>query len=193
MAAWVCGGCGSAYSVGAPQCPHCGRTDYTEDSLLEDAPEVVPGPPAAAPATTPGPGSTQPGNSPESSAPDDGGVPSAGISSSTSESRPDRSSTTTPSGPLSPAPTTESPSQTPLLSKPPADVSSSAGSTDGSTPATGSGPSGSDLGPPPLRAPKAEWVEHAVTAGVVPPDEVADMTKAEIVEQVTAPAEGDGS
>jgi len=44
-------------------------------------------------------------------------------------------------------------------------------------------PAGSE--PPPLRAPKQDWVEHAVAAGAVAPEEAADMTKAEIVEQVS--------
>lgn len=46
---------------------------------------------------------------------------------------------------------------------------------------------------PPVRAPKQEWADHAVAAGVAAPEEVADMTKAEIVEQVreAAPAAPD--
>ena len=77
--------------------------------------------------------------------PDEGGDdPSPGISSSTSESKPDKSSTTTPSGPPSPAPTTVSPSPRPRSRVTPPVSSSSADSTDGSTPATGSGQSGSD-------------------------------------------------
>ncbi len=73
-----------------------------------------------------------------------GGQPSAGTSSSTSASKPGKSSTTTPSGPPSPAPTTESPSSTPPPPETPAESSFSAGSTDGSTPATGSGQSDSE-------------------------------------------------
>lgn len=30
MAAWVCAGCTTTYSVGAPRCPHCGSTEYAE-------------------------------------------------------------------------------------------------------------------------------------------------------------------
>lgn len=30
MAAWVCDSCTAVYSVGAPCCPHCRATDYTE-------------------------------------------------------------------------------------------------------------------------------------------------------------------
>jgi hypothetical protein len=46
--------------------------------------------------------------------------------------------------------------------------------------------------PPPLRAPKQDWAEHAVATGVVPPEQAADMTKAEIVETVTAPSPDPG-
>jgi hypothetical protein len=41
-----------------------------------------------------------------------------------------------------------------------------------------------------LRALKQEWADHAVATGV-PAEDVAEMTKAEIVEQVTGPA-GEG-
>lgn len=30
---WHCKDCTTAYSVGAPRCPHCGSTDYTEDAM----------------------------------------------------------------------------------------------------------------------------------------------------------------
>ncbi len=33
MALWICGDCGAAYSVGAPCCPQCGSTDWTEDGM----------------------------------------------------------------------------------------------------------------------------------------------------------------
>lgn len=34
MALWVCVGCSTAYSVGAPACPHCGSTDSYEEGSL---------------------------------------------------------------------------------------------------------------------------------------------------------------
>lgn len=30
---WNCSDCTTAYSVGAPCCPHCGSTNHTEDSV----------------------------------------------------------------------------------------------------------------------------------------------------------------
>lgn len=35
MALWHCSACTTAYSVGAPRCPHCGSTDYLEDSMAK--------------------------------------------------------------------------------------------------------------------------------------------------------------
>lgn len=48
---------------------------------------------------------------------------------------------------------------------------------DGSEPAA-------DL--PPDRAPKAEWVDHAVNVAGLPPEQAESMTKAELVETVKA-------
>jgi SAP domain-containing protein len=31
MALWVCGGCSTKYSVGAPACPHCGSLEHYEE------------------------------------------------------------------------------------------------------------------------------------------------------------------
>jgi hypothetical protein len=31
MSLWVCAACTTAYSVGAPRCPHCAGTDYFEE------------------------------------------------------------------------------------------------------------------------------------------------------------------
>ena len=31
MATWVCVGCTTVFSVGAPRCPHCGGTDHVEE------------------------------------------------------------------------------------------------------------------------------------------------------------------
>lgn len=45
--------------------------------------------------------------------------------------------------------------------------------------------------PPPVSAPKAEHIEHAVQALGVPPEEAESMTKAELVERAQAAA-GDG-
>lgn len=42
--------------------------------------------------------------------------------------------------------------------------------------------------PPPPRAPKAEWVEHAVEVAGIPPEDAAAMTKADLIETVTAEA-----
>ena len=53
------------------------------------------------------------------------------------------------------------------------------GSADAPDPAS----SGPETEPPPLRAPKSEWADHAVSQGV-PAEDVEGMTKAEIVEQV---------
>lgn len=33
MAAWGCLDCTTVYSVGAPRCPHCGSTNYTENPM----------------------------------------------------------------------------------------------------------------------------------------------------------------
>lgn len=33
---WICDACTTAYSVGAPACPHCGETDYTEQGAEHD-------------------------------------------------------------------------------------------------------------------------------------------------------------
>lgn len=30
---WTCSDCTTAYSVGAPRCPHCGSTNHTEDPM----------------------------------------------------------------------------------------------------------------------------------------------------------------
>jgi len=32
---WICDGCTTAYSVGAPACPHCGSTAYTEEHMAK--------------------------------------------------------------------------------------------------------------------------------------------------------------
>lgn len=190
MALWVCMACGCRYSVGAPCCPQCGGTDHEEDSVpkisvgagpsnaLADAEDDAAAHAAwAENAVDDGVAVTGPG-------PDGSDDVSAGSSSSTSASKPAASSRSTPSEPPSPAPATVSPSATPPAPTPAPASSSSASSAAGSTPGTGSAPSSSD--PPPLRAPKQEWVEHAVAAGAVAPEEAADMTKAEIVETVTA-------
>jgi hypothetical protein len=31
MSLWVCAACTTAYSAGAPRCPHCAGTDYSEE------------------------------------------------------------------------------------------------------------------------------------------------------------------
>lgn len=33
MSLWFCSACSTAYSVGAPACPHCGGIDYLEDAM----------------------------------------------------------------------------------------------------------------------------------------------------------------
>jgi hypothetical protein len=39
---WICQGCTSAYSVGAPACPQCGSAEYLEEGAEEGVtPEVV--------------------------------------------------------------------------------------------------------------------------------------------------------
>ena len=67
MALWVCVGCSTAYSVGAPACPHCGLSDYYDEgqepvgkitvhggaSHAEDIPAPAPEAPAEAPAPAP--------------------------------------------------------------------------------------------------------------------------------------------
>lgn len=40
MAAWVCVGCTTVYAVGAPRCPHCGSTEYTEQGAA-DMPKIT--------------------------------------------------------------------------------------------------------------------------------------------------------
>ncbi|MFJ8784965.1 SAP domain-containing protein [Streptomyces sp. NPDC102476] len=40
MAAWVCVECTTTFSVGAPRCPHCGSTTYTEQGV-EDMPKIT--------------------------------------------------------------------------------------------------------------------------------------------------------
>jgi len=32
---WICTACTTAYSVGAPKCPHCGGRDYVEQGTPE--------------------------------------------------------------------------------------------------------------------------------------------------------------
>lgn len=34
---WICKSCGTAYSVGAPKCPHDGATEYVEEGSPEHA------------------------------------------------------------------------------------------------------------------------------------------------------------
>jgi len=48
MALWICSGpegCGTAYAVDAPACPHCGGTEHVDDHDLEfvgeHGPELV--------------------------------------------------------------------------------------------------------------------------------------------------------
>ena len=43
--------------------------------------------------------------------------------------------------------------------------------------------------PPPVNAPKADWVEHAEAAGVLTADEAGSLTKTELVETVKHAAE----
>ena len=33
MSLWVCAGCTTAYSVGAPRCPHCSSTERSDDDV----------------------------------------------------------------------------------------------------------------------------------------------------------------
>ena len=33
MSLWVCAGCTTAYSVGAPRCPHCSSTERSDDDM----------------------------------------------------------------------------------------------------------------------------------------------------------------
>ena len=43
--------------------------------------------------------------------------------------------------------------------------------------------------PPPVNAPKADWVEHAAAAGVLPLEEAEDLKKVDLIEAVKAAAE----
>jgi len=62
MAAWVCTGCTTTYSVGAPRCPHCLSTDYIEEGA--DMPKItVHGGPSNAAADTEGGEESSPGTS----------------------------------------------------------------------------------------------------------------------------------
>jgi predicted nucleic acid-binding Zn-ribbon protein len=50
---WICTGCGTAYSVGASVCPHCGAQEFRLSTDPEDGLVYVAGPdgePAPAPA-----------------------------------------------------------------------------------------------------------------------------------------------
>ena len=53
--------------------------------------------------------------------------------------------------------------------------------------APGPAPEAEVPAPPPLNAPKAEWVEHAAAAGVLPLEEAAALTKADLIEAVKEP------
>ena len=42
MAAWVCKGCRTVYSVDAPRCPHCGSKKWVEQGAKGDPTLVAP-------------------------------------------------------------------------------------------------------------------------------------------------------
>ena len=45
---WVCVSCTTAYSVGAPACPHCGTPEFRLSTGPEDGPVYVAGPDGSA-------------------------------------------------------------------------------------------------------------------------------------------------
>lgn len=115
MSLWGCADCTTAYSVGAPACPHCGSTNVLKGGSV---PKIsVHGGPTD--------------SSVEVAEVEGGDESSPGISSSASEEKQLKNSETSKTGRRKPAPTTGNRS-----AKDPAE-SASATSTDGSTPATG--------------------------------------------------------
>lgn len=117
MAAWVCTECTTAYSVGAPCCPHCRATDYREQGA--DMPKITRlGGPTIAGASVVAGGWGNEGDpdvwpEPEQAdeAVEEGGEePSAGSSSETSPEKPSSEPGKKPSSRRKPARTTGSPS-----------------------------------------------------------------------------------
>ena len=127
MALWTCTNCTAAYSVGAPQCPHCGATEHIEEG--QDMPKITrhEGPSIAGVT-----GAWSEGETPEAwPAEEEGGEESSpGSSSETSPKKPPSGSETSDPETPSPARTTASRSRKGRTG------SSSAGSTDGA-PETG--------------------------------------------------------
>lgn len=129
----TCPDCTARFAVGLLRCPQCGTpAPQFADRMKED--DDMPRITVAGGPSNP---DAQPGET-GYIAPEGGEDPSAGTSSSTSDDKPEPSSNETPtsSDPQQPAPETENPSsKDPQANR----ESSSASSTDGSTPATGSG------------------------------------------------------
>ena len=126
MALWECRDCTTRYAVGLFRCPHCRAVSqkYTEDNV----PKI----------TVHG--------GPTNGIPEGGEDLSPGISSSTSTPRESRSTTTTSPGPRKRARTTGNRSVTGRRQTPGPESNSTALSTGGLTPATGSDLSTSDPG-----------------------------------------------
>lgn len=52
---WICTGCGTAYSVDASRCPHCGATEFRLSTDPDDGPVYTAGPDGPVLAGEPGP------------------------------------------------------------------------------------------------------------------------------------------
>ncbi len=115
MSLWGCADCTTAYSVGAPACPHCGSTNVLKEGSVPKISRLG--------------GPTDIND--EVAEVEGGDESSLGTSSSASDEKPLKNSATSKTGRRKPARTTASRSE-----KDPAE-SGSAASTDGSTPATG--------------------------------------------------------
>ncbi|NUP18439.1 MAG: hypothetical protein HOZ81_20610 [Streptomyces sp.] len=101
MASWVCAGCTTVYTVGAPHCPHCGSFDYYEDGTMPKIRVEGGATNAAIPVGETGP---------ELLAPTPEEEPSPGNSSETSPEKQPSSEKPSGSKPRSRARTTENPS-----------------------------------------------------------------------------------
>lgn len=132
MALWVCAGCSTAYSVGAPRCPQCLSTDREEDTMPKITVHGGPSNDAVVTVGEPGPEVTDlPDGDTVQPQPEE--EPSPGNSSETSPEKPQPSDKPSSSKGRSRARTTANRSaQAPT-------ASSSAPSTDGGPTAAGDG------------------------------------------------------
>jgi hypothetical protein len=134
MAAWVCAGCTTTYSVGAPRCPHCGSIEHVEQGD-EAMPKITRhGGPTIAGASVVG-GSWGNEDEPDVWPEPEQAEPAPGAEGS-EESSPGSSSETSPEKPSSDTEQSSKPTQsrartTGSRSKKARTASSSAASTDG--------------------------------------------------------------